>query len=214
MSSSAQEIKTQLNVLQQNYGIEPKDVLTLDGEPWLSSEQLAAIARQAKGFSAIEVDFKEFIPDLNQFIWTASMTDSEGRVYRRSGVATKGERLPTGEEVDENALAASRAMRSMLAMAGFDPFKGGSVVPIRSRTEEVGTRRNQLAELHRLAEQAGLIVPSDEAEGRRDLTEYRAFLVEHFGVNTAAGFSEQELEQAINKLRIKVNESDAVERVS
>jgi len=220
-----------LNELQQVYGINPNDVLRLDGKPWLSSEQLATIARKAGGFVSIDVDFKEYVPDLKQVLWVASLIDNEGRTYRRTGVATIGEKLPSGQDVSPNDLAASRALRSALTMAGYDVFKGGTVVNlspevakrlanykpqpsdirfVQEPNEVVqvpdwpGLRRNFLAELHALAQEVGLITIGED--NKPNLSAYRDWLLEEFDVNSSASFDEAEFAQAINKLKVMKNQ--------
>ena|ERR1700754_1332728 len=135
-----------LQQLERDYGLNPKEVPILDGEPWLTSSQLALIARKQGAFSSIEVDFKEYIDHLNQVIWRATLIAKDDCVYARSGVATIGEKLPTGAVTNIHDLAASRALRSALAMAGFDVLKSGSAVPSKAGRIEIvaDLRQSQL----------------------------------------------------------------------
>lgn len=201
------------------FGIDPKDVKEIDGQPWLSSQQLATIARKTGEFLSIDVEFKEFVPGLGQVVWAASVTDSENHLYRRTGVASLGEKLPTGVEVDEHELAASRALRSALAMAGFDALRPGSRLedtvtihavskrPYDPKTiqiaDEAAVRVKLIRELHAVAEEAGLIVrrPGERA----DYSVYRTLLEENFDTHTSADFTEQQFTQAIGLIRCLMN---------
>lgn len=198
-------MSTALKQLEREYGINPKDVPILDGEPWLTSNQLAMIARRDGSFSSIDVDFKEHVSELNQVVWRATVIDKESRIFCRSGVATIGERLPTGAQASEHELAASRALRSALAMAGFDVLKGGSAVSLKSSgriemaEDETTTRYGQLRQIHTLAEKLGLILPAKQGE-KRDMTKYKAFLLERYGLESTAGMSESERASVIASL--------------
>jgi hypothetical protein len=198
-------MSTALKQLEREYGINPKDVPILDGEPWLTSNQLAMIARRDGSFSSIDVDFKEHVSGLNQVVWRATVIDKESRIFCRSGVATMGERLPTGAQASEHDLAASRALRSALAMAGFDVLKGGSAVSltkpgrIEMVEDEATARYGQLRQIHTLAEKLRLIVPGGAGKPR-EMSQYKAFLLEHYGVESTAGMNESERASVIHAL--------------
>jgi hypothetical protein len=208
-------MSTALRDLERKYGINPKEVPILDGEPWLTSNQLAMIARKEGGFSLIDVDFKEHVSGLEQVIWRATVTVSDGRVYCRSGVATIGEKLPGGAKASEHDLAASRALRSALAMAGFDVLKSGSPMTLKpGRIEMIedapsgpASRLSQLRQIHILAEQLGLI---KRAAGGRDDSEYKAFLLEHYGTESTAGMTEEQRASVINALSLMKREYEAL----
>lgn len=188
----------------RQFGIAPEDVKTIDGQPWLSSEQLTTIARTSAKFSSVVVQFNSKVDD--QIIYYANVTDDQGRNYGRTGVATIGETLHNGETADPHELAASRSLRSVLAMAGFDVFKTAPVVPLRaveSRAIEMVTRSSQIKRLHALATERGLIIRTPEGVDRSG---YTAWLEEEFNCSSCAGFTETEFELAINKLNNFVNQ--------
>ena len=184
----------------ESYGIRPSDVLTIDGEKWLSAEQLAAILRERGDFAAVRTGYEAFITELNQLIYFAELVDRDGHLYRRSGVATIGERLPTGAETNEHQLASARALRSTLALAGYDLLRNEKVQPLKRGRIELQpdpahiTRRDQIRRLHALATEAGLI----EGSNRRG---YQEFLLENFDTDSSVDFTERQFEQAINLLR-------------
>jgi hypothetical protein len=202
-------MSSRLQELHKEYGIRPEDVLILDSEPWLTSNQLAMIARKSGGFVSIDVDFKEFIAALNQVIWRATLVGTDQRVYARSGVAKLGEALPTGAKTNEHDLAASRALRSALAMAGFDVLRSGSNSKSQPRGIEIvaDVRQSQLRQIHALAEECSLIQAGIPGEGR-DVSGYRAFLQEHYNVDSVAGMTESERASVIQVLTMMKRQYD------
>src|SRR2546423_7681002 len=117
-----------LSQLHDRFGIDPNRVLFFKpGEPWLPSEELIAIARQADVFQSIHESFDQDIPSLSQVAHTAMVTDKMGRTFSRSGVATIGEMIE-GKEGDAHDLAASRALRNAMGAAGFNPFPVGAAI--------------------------------------------------------------------------------------
>jgi hypothetical protein len=191
---------TAVNLEQlKQYGIEPGDVLKIEEKPWLSSEQLCAIARQLGMFRVFDVDFADTKGD--QIVYKATLVTNDDITFSRSGVATFGEKLPNGEGVSAQDLAASRALRSALAMAGIDPFRTAPVIPLTTRKKYDAKaityaveRTNQIKQLHALATEKGLISGSDYSG-------YRAWMLENFDTDTSAKFDDEQFALAINKLQ-------------
>ena len=199
--------------LVDSFGIDPEKVLFLNKdkplEPWLNYKALVAIARQSGAFKQISERFVEFIPaPLNQVVHEAEVVDPENRTYARSGVATIGETLPNEDVPDEHSLAAARALRSALDDAGFDPTKTGPAVlelnlpsDQHATAHELETRKKDLARIHILAREKGLILPIDGDEEQSDFSKYRKFLFEHFdGINSAVGLGPADRARVINAL--------------
>lgn len=182
-------------------------------EPWIPPDLLEAIARQTGGFQAINATYDKFIPELNQVVYTGMVEDQQGRVFMRSGVATIGER-PGDAEIDEHTLAKGRGLSGALTGAGFNPFKAGTVVEMSLElsprtggerlpdlqrdldqvTEAAAVRIKDLRAIHAEAEKRQLI------KGK-DMSGYRAWLFEKFGVHTAAHMDEQDRARVINALQ-------------
>jgi hypothetical protein len=199
--------------LAQTFGIDPGRVFMMeDGESWLPSDVLSQIARQSGEFSSIEEDFDQFIAQLNQVVHVARVVDPEGRSYRRSGVATIGEKLSNGQEANPHDLASSRALVKVLDMAGFNPLKAAPVAPIKNAritmevaaAGEASARPRDLARIHILAAEVGLI--RQLTEGRNDDSKYREWLAENFGTTTAATLNEQQRASVINAFLVMKNE--------
>jgi hypothetical protein len=201
--------------LVDRWKIDPNKILFLKSgkplEPWLNYEALTVIARSSGRFRSLSEQFSTFVPGLNHLIHIATVVDSEGFEYTRSGAAEIGETVADDEDVDEHSLAATRALRSALDSAGFDVVKGSSVIPIdlnvpkleRTPQDEPRERINELRLLHLLAAQKGLIKPADEDPSRNDMSAYRRWLADNFdGAGSAAGFSAANRAIAINKLRL------------
>jgi len=191
----------------RQFGIQPEDVLEIEKQPWLSSEQLCAIARQLGLFRLFDVDFADMKGE--QIIYKATLVTNDDITFSRSGVATLNEKLPNGKGVSTQDLAASRALRSALAMAGVDPFRTAPVIKYtvkytseKKPDSEAGTRAveraNNIKQLHTLAAKKGLIVGSDYSG-------YRAWLAENFDTETSANFTEEQFALAINKLQQLTN---------
>ena len=180
-------------------GIDPNRILFFEnGQPWLREDELHQLARRSGLFQETDCEFRQYVSELNQIIYRAVVTDIHGVRFSRSGVATIGETV-NGVKCDPHDLSASRAMRNALDAAGFDPFKTGSVIPIELESDNVDCKREKavealkklihfdsdsvdsrhsdLARIHILAVEAGLIVK--KAEGvRADSTRYYDWLEE------------------------------------
>lgn len=203
--------------LKERFGVDPGRVKFLAGEePWLPVSELTTIGRTTGLFKSLEEWFHQFIPARKEIIYRGRIVDTNGVEYTRSGVAKEGEWLPEmepGEVADEHQLAASRALRNAMISAGFDPFKPGSVIEFETpgeaaagdrKQDPVEERRSDLARIHILAKDCGLIAPVGEA-GWDDLN-YRGWLLRHYNVNTASGMNESERQSVITGLQKKCRE--------
>lgn len=185
------------NDLAQAHNIDPERVLFLRDdkplEPWLPPEALITIARQSDKFKHLDEGFQEYIAPLNQVVHHATFIDADGNTFGRSGVAT----IKEGDavEVDAHVIAAGRAISAALTSGGINPLRPGSVIPngrpsvVEAAAAE--SRRVDLARIHKLAKDKGLIVV--EVPGAKaDATGYRAFVARHFpeSKGTAAGFND------------------------
>jgi hypothetical protein len=156
-------------------------------EPWLPPEALTTIARQSDRFKHLDEGFQEYIAPLNQVVHHATFIDCEGNTFGRSGVATVG----AFADLDAHLIAAGRAISAALTSGGINPLRPGSVValaagkgePARVSPELAAAEsgRNDLARIHILAKEKGLIVG-------KDYSKYRDFLSTHYGATSVAGF--------------------------
>lgn len=203
--------KTQTDIvsrLVETYGIDGSRILFLNpknpNDPWIPVSQLEIIARQIEGYRDSEVEFDQFIEPTHQFIYKATVIDSQNRRFTRPGVATIGESPIDGEDFDPHYLAAGRALSAALKSAGFHPcevdfrretkaeFSGS--VPV----EDAKNRQNQLGVIHEKAKQKGLIVKL--YDGTQDLTRYKEKLFEKFNIESAAELDEKGRLSVINWL--------------
>jgi hypothetical protein len=213
----SQQLRTQqqqavVNRLVQAFGIDGSKVLFLNEknlvEPWLRGKTLAAIARKSGLFKVIRVEVEQPILALKQVVYQGTVVDLEDRSYSLPGVATLGEKIAeTDEEVNENDLAESRALRSTLELAGFDPLDPMSVVPLDgssasnapARTPEAASTnvyQDDMARIHILGREKGLIVG-------KDYSKYRKFLVENYdGAVSVAGFDALQRKSVIAALEL------------
>lgn len=207
--------------LVQRWKIEPDKILFLKPgqplEPWLNYAALTVIARGSGRFRSLSEHFSTFVPGLNHLVHTATVIDSDGFEYTRTGVAQLGETIVKGEEVDEHSLAATRALRAALDSAGFDAVKASSIVALdlalpkdeHAAQQEDQERISDVRLIHTLARQKGLITPSDPGSGTTPMRNYRTWLSEHFGVDSAAALSAAERAIVINKLRLLPDAAEA-----
>jgi hypothetical protein len=198
-----------VNKLVERWKIDPEKILfkrKKPSEPWLNYDALTIIARGSGAFSSLSEHYATFVPELKHIVHSATVVDAGGFTFTRSGVAEIGEVTIEGEEVDEHNLAATRALRAVLDSAGFDVVKASSVIPIdlnlpkdeQLSQDETNARNADLRAIHAIAEEKGLITASG---GRKDMSGYRAWLAEEFGVESAAGLSAATRAIVINKLR-------------
>jgi hypothetical protein len=178
------------DAIARQYGIDSERVYFLSErkplDPWIPPDQLMTITRQVGGFQRIEEQFDTFIAALNQIVHRAVVIDEQGRAFVRSGVATLGEKTPAGVELDEHQLAGGRALSAAITAAGCNPFKTNANKPGKPSIEMADDlpeqdgpyqREADLALIHQLAEDAGLIFP-DEESGRRNVEQYRRWVRE------------------------------------
>lgn len=198
--------------LAENFEIDPTKILFLNREqplePWLPADVLMGIARQSGLFKAINEEFATYIEPLKQVVHVATVIDPEDRIFTRTGAATLGERLGDSvEPAEPHSLASARALKAVLDAAGFNPAKAAPVLKLRLPPEEhaiadqATSRTNDLATIHTIARDKGLIRDPKDGTNNLDMTAYRAFLAESFGVNTAAALSPEERSALINRLR-------------
>lgn len=190
--------RTQIAVeIAQQYGLDPARILFLNPrkptEPWLPPELLLTVARKTVNFRSIEHRYSDFIPELEQIIYTATVIDEQGRSFTSPGVATLREKTPGGESINEHALAGGRALSAALNAAGYNPLKPGSEKPFKSAialvnndraVTEAGQRHKDLGRIHILGEQAGLITGT-VGLGTLNNLRYREWLKENFQVGSA-----------------------------
>jgi hypothetical protein len=193
--------------LVSQFGIDGSKVLFFENrpnEPWLRANTLASIARRSGLFKAIRVEHEKYIETLKQVFYQGTVVDLDDHIYSLPGVATVGKSIAnTGEEVNADDLAESRALRSTLNLAGFDPLDPTSVVSLEKSegseqrdTDAARTqsRLNDNARIHILASERGLIVG-------RDYSKYRKFLAERYeGATSIAGFDPMQRKSVIEAL--------------
>lgn len=214
------KIKTQkqseiLQELNNRFGLDPERILFInerdENDPFIPAELLVSIARQHGGIKSVIENFDRFIPETNQYVYTASVVNEKDIVFARTGVATVNE----NEDIDAETLAAGRAISAALRDAGFHPYRSGSVVSLDAARQEINNRhsesvktpllqaadrrRKDLFQIHDIAKREGLI--SEYSDGTQDQTSYREFLQKEFGVFSAAELDEQQRARVINRLR-------------
>ena len=195
------------NFIASRFGIDSDRVFFINDrnplEPWIPPDQLIVCARKDGRFRAIEERYDQFIGPRKQVVHEAMVIDQEGRSYKRSGVATIGER----KDFDEHTLAAGRALSAALTAAGFNPVKQKPFKPVATYAEgepqgvpiddDVEQRNKDLARIHILAKQAGYI--TDDAAPAD--TKYRKYLREHYKVGSALLLDQTGRASLINALQ-------------
>lgn len=208
--------RAQLANLKQNFDLSDEDiarclVFSSEQAPWIPPDLLQAIALQVGANRYVGVKFEQFIPQLQQIAWTATVIDERERTFERSGVATIGE-SSNGRDIDPHVLASGRALQAALNAAGFNPFKPGfvaivtpaddqqhpDVMSVDERSahlleDELELRRKDLAQIHKLAQDSGLIVGKDQ---RR----YREWLMDKFHVHSSIELDAKTRASVINAL--------------
>ena|ERR1044072_2410013 len=200
-----------VTALRKTFEIDDDEIRFLNPEkpqePWLSSGALMSIARQTGAFQTISERYDKYIEALNQVVHVATVIDKEGRSFERTGVATVGENLSlTGaREIDAHALAGARALNAALRAAGFHPLRAGSVInldlnlPKSGAVDNAAQRDIDLGHIHAVAEEKGLI--RKQAGGKKDVSLYKTFLFDTFGVHTVAMLNQAERASIIEALR-------------
>lgn len=203
------QLRTQFNLTDSACDrilfLNPKDYY----EPWIPADVLQAIARQIDGFKDSSITHDKFVSETQQVVYKATVFDTAGRSYTRTGVAMVGEK-PNGFDISHDSLAEGRALGAALSAAGFHPYKSASVVDLSEvRTlietrrqeaaytgieDEASLRRKDLQQIHAIAEKKGLIIGKDDSR-------YRQFLLEKYGVRTAAVLDADKRAMVINALK-------------
>lgn len=162
------------------YDIDAKQVIFFDDSeaPFFLFEALAQIVSVLADFREVAVTKPEIEERNGNATCEAAITLEDGRVVRSFGSSFVGDTLP-GKEVGDFQtafdLARARALRSALRLAGFDPVKRHeqrkrgekAAAPILS--PEAEQRNKELAEIHAIAEEAGLIIGNDKSAYYRQL---------------------------------------------
>lgn len=191
----------------QAYNISP-DQISFDSEtgaPFFYFEALAQIVTALTNFSELRAHQVEINHAHGHVTSEASITLPDGRVVSSFGSSFLNEELPNGKTVSDflTALDVSRAraLRSALRMVGFDPVraheaaKQGGAAHTPQITAEEEQRNKELAEIHIIAEEAGLIVGDDKSAYLRQLSVFFPF------ADSAAQLNSKERAQFIALLR-------------
>ncbi len=212
-----------VSTLVTNFKIDGSRVLFLNKEdpldPWIPASLLEKIARQIPGYQSSSVDYNQLIELTQQFVYTATVIDTQNRVFTRPGVAMIDEQHPETDEIfDPHKLAGGRALSAALKAAGFHPsevdFGRELEAAQRRRNEsepvlaEAKRRTDQLGVIHKLAAEKGLVLKLED--GGLDITRYREKLQEKFGTNTAAALNETERLAVINWLDNYTDEHEII----
>lgn len=216
--------RAQLAQLQKNFGLSPEDIdrclyfSEAQERPYIPPDLLIGIARSTGQFQAIDPEFSTYVRGLEQIIYKATVVDQDGRSITRVGVATIGER-PGGIEMDTHKLAEGRALNSVLADAGFNPFRSNSLAGIilaglakaavdeklaaehRQITTDAERRTKDLGRIKMLAREKGLVIKLSSSGVESD-EPYREWLSTNFKTRTAVNLTPEERQQVINKLRL------------
>jgi hypothetical protein len=175
-------------------------------EPWLPPEALVTIARQSPRFKTLDEGYQEFIQQLRQVVHHATFIDVDGRTFGRCGVAT----IDEDADIDAHVIAAGRAISAALNTGGINPLRPGATVapvdlgslPLSSSADanELIARRGDLARIHILAKQKGLIIEGAGVNGAESTKKYKDQLEAWYGVRSAYGFSPEQRASLIEAL--------------
>jgi hypothetical protein len=232
MSSNHYALEQQkiADTLSTRYGF-PREMVLFPNKrkptaPWLAKDALLTIARKSEEIRSVSERFDKYIPDLGQVVHIGRVELQDGRVFEVTGVASLSEKLPDGsDEWDEHYLAASRALRSTLDAAGVNPMKNAAELPTGSsrddtgpllqpqperhpplsnsrRAQEASQEKKDLARIHILAEEIGLITRRPNFNDKP----YRQFLFDFFRVDSALKLNAADRQSLINALEMKWNE--------
>ena len=151
-----------------DYDIDPEQIIFFDETeaPFFLFEALAQIINALGNFREVAVTHPEIDEKNGNATCEAALTLEDGRVVKSFGSSFVGDTLP-GKEVSDFQtafdLARARALRSALRLAGFDVVKRheqrkrGEKAESPTVSPEEEQRNSELAEIHILAEEAGLI---------------------------------------------------------
>lgn len=196
-----------------DYGVDPMQVY-FDGESaepsYFGFEALSQLAMQlAPNVKDIAVETVEVNQTTGLVLSRGTVVLSDGRTRSGEAGCIVGDALPSGLSVEtiKSALDVSgaRALQKALRMVGFDPVRAheaqkqlGTPAPASAGprfTPEEEQRNNELAEIHILAEQCGLITVNDKTAYRRQLSVFFP------GVDSASQLTAGERAQFIATLR-------------
>lgn len=190
----------------ETYGIDLEQVIFFDETPtpFFLFEALAQIVAALGSFREVAVTHPEIDERNGNATCEAALTLEDGRVVRSFGSAFVGDTL-LGKEVSDFQMAfdlsRARALRSALRLAGFDvvkkheQHKRGLKAETPTLAPEEEQRNRELAEIHIVAEEAGLIVGGDKS------AYYRQLGVFFPGVQSASHLNARERSQFAALLR-------------
>jgi hypothetical protein len=188
-----------------DYGISRDQIIFFDDsdEPFFLFEALAQIVAELTNFPALHVGSPAVNFEHGLVTCEATITLADNRTFGSAGAAFINETLPGGETLDDyltaTDIARARALRSALRLVGFDPVRAhlsrGREATATRPDPETERRNKELAEIHILAEQAGLIVGDDKS------AYYRQLWVFFPGVESAGELGAKERAQFIALLR-------------
>ncbi|MET0646414.1 MAG: hypothetical protein ABW208_07310 [Pyrinomonadaceae bacterium] len=218
-AASPQQQPRKLNLQQESlvgefvtaYGIDADQVIFFDDTPapFFLFEALAQIVGALGNFREVAVTHPEIDERNGNATCEAALTLDDGRVVRNFGSSFVGDTIP-GKEVNDFQtafdIARARALRSALRLAGFDPVKRHEQSKRGEKGEETvispeaEQRNKELAEIHALAAEAGLIVNAPGALEDKSAY-YRQLQVFFPAVSSAGELSAKERAQFIALLR-------------
>ncbi len=197
-----------VKALVERFNIDARKVVFFPEDPsypWMPGKQLAKVAQRSGQFKVVRVEHEKVmeVGAARQLHSQGTVVDLSDCIYSLPGVATVGETIEgITEEVDPWDLADSRAMRSTLDLAGVDPLASlnGEKKPARDvETAEAEARNNDIARIHIVAKDKGLIVGKDFSGYRKFIA---AFLNQPYsGKETTAGFDPTQRKSFIEALQ-------------
>ncbi len=187
--------------LKARYGVNSVKFAGDSPYPILDADSLVQAAKAAIcDLTRIEVEIAN-VDRVHGYITTKAAVQVGGKTYTHAGVCLVPENLETGEVVEDYqtayAIAAGRALRKVLRLAGFDPAAEyrEPATPVQIEINPREARQSLVAELHILARELGMV--SDEG----DEHDYREFLGNSFQVRTSVELSDSQLQTAVQMLR-------------
>ncbi len=162
-----------------SYDISPEQI-GFDGEsatPFFHYEALAQIVFALTDYAETSVRQVDINHSHGHVTCEATITLRDERTVRSFGSCFISEELPGGQTVEnfQTALdvARARALRSTLRLVGFDPVRAHEASKRQAKpdepriTPEEEARNKALAEIHVLADEAGLIASDDDSKYRK-----------------------------------------------